>query len=158
MAPFPVFLLLFLLVPLVEIYFMIKVGSWIGAFTTVVLVVLTAVLGAALARHQGLATLQRLQQTIARGEAPALEMLEGGLLLVGALLLLVPGFITDLAGFTVCSRLRGAGWPCGRLNVIEWHPLALPHPAHPLSTNHARLKVNSGVRMRTTKPREPLIY
>ena len=100
MAPFPVFLVLFLLVPLVEIYFMIKVGSWIGAFTTVVLVVLTAVLGAALARYQGLATMQRLQQTIARGEAPALEMLEGGLLLVGALLLLVPGFITDLAGFT----------------------------------------------------------
>ena len=99
MAPFPVFLLLFLLVPLVEIYFMIKVGSWIGAFTTVVLVVLTAVLGAALARHQGLATLQRLQQTIGRGEAPALEMLEGGLLLVGALLLLVPGFLTDLLGF-----------------------------------------------------------
>ena len=99
MAPFPVFLLLFLFVPLAEIYFLIKVGGWIGAFPTVVLVVLTAVLGAALARHQGLATLQRLQQTIGRGEAPALEMLEGGLLLVGALLLLTPGFLTDLTGF-----------------------------------------------------------
>ncbi len=99
MAPFPVFLLVFLLVPLVEIYFLIKVGSWIGALPTVALVVLTAVLGAALARQQGLATLQRLQQTLGRGEAPALEMIEGVLLLVGALLLLTPGFFTDLAGF-----------------------------------------------------------
>ena len=99
MAPFPVFFLLFLLVPLAEIYFLIVVGGWIGALPTVALVVLTAVLGAALARHQGLATLQRLQQTIGRGEPPALEMLEGGILLVGALLLLTPGFFTDLAGF-----------------------------------------------------------
>jgi len=99
MAPFPVFLLVFLLVPLVEIYFLIKVGGWIGALPTVALVVLTAVLGAALARQQGLATLQRLQQTLGRGEAPALEMIEGVLLLVGALLLLTPGFFTDLAGF-----------------------------------------------------------
>ena len=99
MAPFPVFFLLFLLVPLVEIYFLIKVGGWIGALPTVALVVLTAVLGAALARQQGLATLQRLQQTIGRGEPPALEMIEGVLLLVGALLLLTPGFFTDLAGF-----------------------------------------------------------
>ena len=99
MTPFPVLLLLLLLVPLVEIYVMIKVGGIIGALPTVILVVLTAVAGAALARVQGLATLQRLQATLARGEAPASEMLEGVLLLVGALLLLTPGFITDLLGF-----------------------------------------------------------
>jgi len=57
------------------------------------------VIGAALARHQGLATLQRLQATMARGEAPAIEMVEGVLLLVGALLLLTPGFFTDALGF-----------------------------------------------------------
>jgi len=101
MTPFPVLLLLFLLVPLAEIYFLIVVGGWIGALPTVLLVVATAVAGAALARHQGFATLQRLQATLARGEAPALEMLEGVLLLIGALLLLTPGFFTDLAGF-VC--------------------------------------------------------
>jgi UPF0716 protein FxsA len=99
MAPFPVFLLLFLVVPLVEIYFLIVVGGWIGAFPTVLLVVGTAVAGAALARHQGLATLQRLQASLARGEAPAMELLEGVLLLIGALLLLTPGFFTDLVGF-----------------------------------------------------------
>ena len=101
MNPFPVLLLLFLLVPLVEIYVMIQVGGIIGALPTVLLVVLTAVAGAALARYQGLATLQRLQATLARGETPAIEMFEGVLLLVGALLLLTPGFITDLLGF-VC--------------------------------------------------------
>ncbi len=60
MNPFPVLLLLFLLVPLIEIYVMIEVGGVIGALPTVLLVVLTAVAGAALARMQGLATLQRL--------------------------------------------------------------------------------------------------
>jgi UPF0716 protein FxsA len=99
MNPFPVLLMLFLLVPLLEIYVMIKVGGIIGALPTVLLVVLTAVAGAALARYQGLATLQRLQATLARGETPAIEMFEGVLLLVGALLLLTPGFITDLLGF-----------------------------------------------------------
>ena len=99
MAPFPILLLLFLLVPLLEIYLLIVVGGIIGALPTVVLVVLTAVIGAALARHQGLATLQRLQATLARGETPAFEMLEGALLLVGALLLLTPGFFTDVLGF-----------------------------------------------------------
>jgi UPF0716 protein FxsA len=98
MSPLPV-LLLFLAVPLVEIYFLIKVGSMIGALTTVVLVVLTAVIGASLARYQGLVTLQRVQATLARGEAPAIEMLEGVILFIGAVLLLTPGFVTDLAGF-----------------------------------------------------------
>ena len=98
MSPFPVFLL-FLAVPLVEIYFLIKVGSWIGALTTVALVVMTAVIGASLARYQGLVTLQRVQATLARGEAPDIEMLEGGILFIGAVLLLTPGFVTDFAGF-----------------------------------------------------------
>jgi UPF0716 protein FxsA len=112
MSPFPVLLLLFLLVPLIEIYVMIKVGGIIGALPTVLLVVLTAVAGAALARIQGLATLQRLQATLARGEAPAIEMIEGVLLLVGALLLLTPGFITDLLGFAclVPVTRRALAW------------------------------------------------
>ncbi|MGB5305945.1 MAG: FxsA family protein, partial [Gammaproteobacteria bacterium] len=84
MSPFPALLLLFLLVPLVEIYLLIVVGGWIGALPTVLLVVLTAVAGAALARYQGMATLQRLQATLGRGETPAIEMLEGVILLAGA--------------------------------------------------------------------------
>ena len=121
MAPFPVFLLLFLLVPLAEIYFLIVVGGVIGAFPTVALVVLTAVLGAALARHQGLATLQRLQAAMARGEPPANEMLEGALLLVGALLLLTPGFFTDALGFACLippTRRALAFWVLKRFMVV----------------------------------------
>ena len=121
MTPFPVLLLLFLLVPLVEIYLLIKIGGVIGALPTVVLVVLTAVLGAALARYQGLATLQRLQSTMARGEAPAIEMFEGVLLLVGALLLLTPGFLTDLLGFACLlplTRRALAFWLLKRMTVV----------------------------------------
>jgi len=121
MAPFPTLLLLFLLVPLIEIYLLIKIGGVIGAFPTVVLVVLTAVIGAGLARHQGLATLQRVQAAMARGEAPAIEMIEGVLLLVGALLLLTPGFMTDLLGFACLippTRRALAFWWLRRVTVM----------------------------------------
>ncbi len=96
---FPVLLALFFLVPLVEIYILIEVGGLIGALPTVFLVVATAVIGAGLLRWQGLTTWLRVQQTLARGELPAVEMLEGAVLLVGGALLLTPGFVTDALGF-----------------------------------------------------------
>jgi UPF0716 protein FxsA len=135
MRPFPIVFLLFLLIPLVEIWFLIVVGGVVGALPTVALVVLTAVIGAALARHQGLATLQRLQATIARGEAPAIEMLEGVLLLVGALLLLTPGFFTDALGF-IClipvTRRALAWWGVKRFTLVTPAGPAqeTPGPAH----------------------------
>lgn len=92
-------LLFFLLVPLVEIYLLIQMGGAIGALPTVFLVVFTAVLGAALVRFQGFSTLQRLQATLGRGGLPAIEMMEGVILLVSAVLLLTPGFVTDAIGF-----------------------------------------------------------
>ncbi len=100
-------LLLFLAIPLIEIYFLIQVGEVIGAIPTVLMVVFTAVLGATLLRVQGLSTLRRVQAAAARGEIPALEMLEGMMLLVGGALLLTPGFFTDAIGF-ICliSPLR----------------------------------------------------
>ena len=93
--------LLFLLVPLAEIYLLIEVGSIVGAWATVGLVVLTAVVGAALMRAQGLATVFRARTSMAKGEVPALELLEGAVILVAGALLLTPGFLTDAAGF-VC--------------------------------------------------------
>jgi len=96
---FPVFALVFLIVPLIEIYFLIQVGQVIGALWTMLLVVLTAVIGVALLKHQGLATLSRAQDKMQHGEIPAGEMAEGvGLLLAGAFLL-TPGFFTDALGF-----------------------------------------------------------
>ena len=121
MVPFPIVFLLFLAIPLVEIWLLIKVGGVIGAFPTVALVVLTAVIGAALVRHQGLATLRRLQDAMARGEAPAIEMLEGVLLLASALLLLTPGFFTDALGFACLIppvRRALALWLLGRFTMI----------------------------------------
>lgn len=94
-------LLLFFTVPLVEIYVLIEVGGIIGAWPTIALVVLTAVIGAALIRAQGLATIGRVQQELERGELPAVSIIEGALLLVAGALLLTPGFVTDTIGFLI---------------------------------------------------------
>lgn len=91
--------LAFLLVPLLEIYLLIQVGSEIGALATVLLVVFTAVLGAVLLRLQGLITLNRVRSALARGELPTQAMLEGVVLLFSGALLLTPGFFTDAIGF-----------------------------------------------------------
>jgi UPF0716 protein FxsA len=99
MNPFSILLLLFLAIPVLEIYLLIKVGAVIGAFPTVFMVVFTAVLGAWLLRIQGFATLNRVRQTMAQGGIPAIEMLEGAVLLVAGALLLTPGFFTDTIGF-----------------------------------------------------------
>jgi len=95
--------LLFLVIPLVEIFFLIQVGQVIGAGWTIFLVVGTAVLGAFLLRLQGFQTLQRAQTNMARGQLPAKEMLEGLCLLVSGALLLTPGFVTDTLGFLLLT-------------------------------------------------------
>ena len=91
--------LAFLLVPIAEIYVLIQVGSVIGAFSTIALIVFTAVLGSILIRAQGLATLARVRTSMERGEVPAVELMEGMCLLVAGALLLTPGFVTDSIGF-----------------------------------------------------------
>ena len=98
---FPVFALIFLLVPLVEIYILIQVGQVIGALWTVFFVVLTAVIGVALLKQQGLSTLTRAQEKMNHGEVPANELLEGLALLVAGAFLLTPGFFTDAFGFVL---------------------------------------------------------
>ncbi len=99
--------LLFLTVPLAEIYLLLEVGSLIGALPTVGAVVLTAVIGAALVRVQGFSTLAQIRHSLDRGEVPALALVEGAFLLVAGALLLTPGFITDAIGFAcLCPPLR----------------------------------------------------
>ncbi|NIP73771.1 MAG: FxsA family protein [Gammaproteobacteria bacterium] len=98
MNPAWLLVLVFIVVPLAELYLLIEVGRKIGAGTTVALVVLTAVLGALLLRHQGFFTLQRVRASLDRGEAPALPLLEGAVLLLGGLCLMIPGFLTDVLG------------------------------------------------------------
>ncbi len=91
--------LLFIVVPVVELYCIIAVGERIGALWTVVLVLLTAVIGVNLLRFQGVTTLARAQRNMAQGKMPAMEMMEGVALALGGVLLLTPGFITDTIGF-----------------------------------------------------------
>ncbi len=99
--------LLFLVVPLAEIYVLLEVGSLIGALPTVGAVVLTAVIGAALVRVQGFSTLAQIRESLDRGEVPAVALVEGAFLLVAGALLLTPGFITDAVGFAcLCPPLR----------------------------------------------------
>lgn len=99
MVLFRLLFTLFLLVPLLEIYLLIKVGGIIGAVPTVFMVVFTAVLGGFLLRHQGLYTLAKAQTALARGELPTVAMLEGVVILISGALLLTPGFFTDALGF-----------------------------------------------------------
>lgn len=114
MRTLPVIGLLLLGFPLLELYLLIKVGTLIGALPTVALVVGTAVLGLWLLRRQGLQNYRRMQQCMARGEVPALEMMEGAVMLVGAVLLLIPGLITDMVGLLCLippvRRRIVAGW------------------------------------------------
>jgi len=89
----------FIGVPLIEIAVFIQVGGWIGLGWTLALVVLTAVLGTWQLRAQGLATLVRARNQVDRGALPARELFDGACLLVAGVLLLTPGFVTDIAGF-----------------------------------------------------------
>ena len=103
--PVIIFLLLFVAVPLVELYTLIQVGSKIGALPTIGLSIFTALLGAALVRIQGFSVLMRVRDAVQRDQVPALEMLDGALLLVAGLFLLLPGFFTDILGFLLLIPL-----------------------------------------------------
>ena len=96
---FRILLILFLTVPLVEIAILIKIGKVIGAGYTIALVIGTAILGAALLRTQGISTLAKVQTNINLGQLPAIELIEGLILLISGVLLLTPGFFTDMLGF-----------------------------------------------------------
>ncbi len=114
---FKLLLLGLLVIPAAEIYVMIKVGSEIGAWPTVFLIIITALLGLLLIKSQGLATLQRVQASLVRGEPPAVAVIEGVILAFGGVLLFIPGFLTDaLALVTLAPPIRRgiANWLIGR--------------------------------------------
>lgn len=94
----PLLLLLFVVVPAVELWLLIEVGSQIGVGNTILLILVTGILGASLARSQGLAVLARVQREMEAGRAPTAGLLEGALILVAGGVLLTPGFLTDVVG------------------------------------------------------------
>lgn len=93
MNPFRYLIVLFIAIPLLEIYLFIKVGEVIGAWPTVLFIVLTAVVGVALLRQQGLNTFTRFQQQVQQGQLPATTMIEGIMLVFSGALLLTPDFL-----------------------------------------------------------------
>lgn len=113
-------LLLFIGIPALEIAAYIEIGGRIGALAAIVFTFLTAALGVALVRRQGLAAYAELQQAMREGRPPVKEMIAGALLLLAGALLLIPGFVTDAAGFLLLApplRRAMAGWIARRLTA-----------------------------------------
>ncbi len=93
--------LLFTLVPALELYLLLKVGTVIGAFNTLLLIILTGVVGAFYARQQGFRVINNIQWKLEQGELPGDDLINGAMLLVGGALLVTPGFVTDFVGFSL---------------------------------------------------------
>ena len=94
-------LLILILIPVLEIYLFIKIGSQIGAITTILLIFMSAVVGVYYAKYEGLNTLKSGFQNIRRNETPTYEVLSGAAIACAALLLIIPGFATDIFGFLI---------------------------------------------------------
>ena len=88
-----------ILIPIIEIYLFIKIGSQIGAFTTILLIFITAILGIYYARYEGLNNLKAGFTQLKKQETPAYEIVSGAAIALAALLLIIPGFATDILGF-----------------------------------------------------------
>ena len=94
-------ILIILLVPIIEIYLFIKIGSQIGAFNTISLIIITAVFGLYYAKYEGLNTLKSGVQQIVKNELPIYEIVSGAALAFAALLMILPGFLTDIIGLLI---------------------------------------------------------
>ena len=98
-------LLTIILIPVIEIYLFIKIGSQIGAFNTISLIFITAIVGIIYARYQGLSTLKSGLSQMMKNELPAYELISGTAIAFAALLLIIPGFATDAFGFLLLFPL-----------------------------------------------------
>ena len=94
-------LLSIILIPVIEIYLFIKIGSQIGAITTILLIFTTAIVGVYYAKYEGLNTLKSGFLQLSKNEAPAYEIISGAAIAIAALLLIIPGFATDILGFLI---------------------------------------------------------
>lgn len=95
----PYVLILFIAMPIIEIGLLLRVGNILGWLPTLLIVIVTAIIGSAMLRQQGLATLDRARQRMDSGELPAQQLLEGVFIMIGGVLLLTPGLVTDTCGF-----------------------------------------------------------
>ena len=98
-------LLLIILIPILEIYLFIKIGSQIGAFTTISLIFFTAIIGVFYAKHEGLNALRSGVSQLYKNQMPLFELMSGAVLALAAILLILPGFATDILGFLIIFPL-----------------------------------------------------
>ena len=98
-------LLTIILVPVIEIYLLIKIGSQVGAITTILLIFITAIIGVYYAKYEGLNTLKSGFAQLSKNETPAYEVISGAAIAFAALLLIIPGFATDILGFLLIFPL-----------------------------------------------------
>ncbi len=106
-------LLLFTLVPVLELYLLVQIGGEIGTVNTIAIVIVTGILGAAFAKSQGAQIIRKIQTTWGAGQVPGKELVHGALILAGGITLLTPGFVTDIIGLTLLfpvTRILYAKW------------------------------------------------
>ncbi len=112
----PYALVLFIVMPILEIALLLRVGAAFGWLPTLFIVITTAILGSAMLRQQGLATLAKARQRMDSGEMPAQQLLEGLMIMIGGVLLLTPGFVTDAFGF-LCLIPPSRQWIAARVSA-----------------------------------------
>ena len=116
--------LIFTSVSLLEIFVLVKVGGILGAWPTVLLVVVTALVGSALVRSQGLQLVQQLQQRMAAGEMPGQQLIEGIMLIITGVLLVTPGFVTDFLGLLLLQPTIRANIAKAIMANVKFSPQA----------------------------------
>ena len=123
--------LAFTIIPVVELYLLIKIGSIIGAIPTILIVIGTGFLGAYLARVQGLKTMWKVRDNLSQGIMPAEELLDALLIVVAGVVLLTPGFLTDFLGFSLlipASRNLIKRWLRKQLERLYFQGNIIEHP------------------------------
>ncbi|MCK9238731.1 MAG: FxsA family protein [Thiopseudomonas sp.] len=123
-----IFAWMFLLLPLVEIYLLIQVGSEVGALTLVLWIVATGILGGMCIRYAGVATAWAVRERMARGEVPDTEMLTGVLWVIAGVLLIIPGLVTDAVGFIFLLPFTKQGLI--KAMHKNYRPREFTHPPH----------------------------
>jgi UPF0716 protein FxsA len=133
----PGLILAMLLVPIAEIFVIVRVGQTIGAGPTILLLIADGVLGAWLIRHEGRRAWRALMETLAAGRMPTRELADGALVLVGGTLLIAPGFLTDIVGYLLVLPFTR---PLARRAVVRY------------AAGRVRIVVPPGTRRRATRP------
>ncbi|MCK5215470.1 MAG: membrane protein FxsA [Candidatus Omnitrophica bacterium] len=131
-------ILLFTVLPAVELALLIKIGGHIGVMNTLTVIILTGVIGAYLARIQGFTVMRNIQESMNQGRMPTEEMLDGVMILVGGIVLLTPGFLTDTIGFLLLI-------PITRLlikNLVRRYIHHLMEQGNITTHNHSSRRIN----------------